>query len=316
MTAYLLRRIVQSIVIVLIVTVVVFILLRMLPGGPARAIIGAQATPLEIKRFNHAYGLDQPVVMQYFTMLGNWVTGDFGHSYRLNQSVGTLLAERVPKTLVLNLLALILTVLISVPLGAYQAVRRGKLIDTSATWLAFIFYAAPSFFLGVLAISWFSQGLGWFPTQAPQTNDVLGLFVHFNAMILPVVVLSLAGTAIGSRYMRSSVMDHLTRDYVRTALAKGCSSRRVMFKHVLRNAIIPIVTLLGLGLPILFAGSLVIEQLFNFPGVGLLFWNAAQTQDYPIELAVVLITAIATVVGNLIADLCYAALDPRVRYTK
>jgi peptide/nickel transport system permease protein len=316
MLAYLIRRLAQAIVIVFIVTVVVFILLHLLPGGPARAIIGSAAKPAELKRFNHEYGLDKPAVEQYFTLIGNWATGNFGFSYKLNQPVGSLLAQRVPKTLVLGVLGLALTVVISIPVGIYQAVRRGKVFDSSATWVSFVFYAAPSFFLGILAISWFSQDLGWFPTEAPQTDNVAGMFANFRGMILPIVILSLSGTAIGARYMRSSVMDHLNKEYVKTALAKGCSSRRVMFKHVLRNAVIPIVTLLGLSLPLLFAGALVIEQLFNFPGMGLLFWNAATSEDYPVELAVVLITAVATVVGNLIADICYAVLDPRVRYAK
>lgn len=316
MLAYLVRRLLQSVVIVFIVTIVVFLLLHALPGGPARASIGSSATPMQIKAFNEQFGLDKPLVVQYGTLLEDWATGNFGFSYKLNQSVSSLLEQRVPKTLVLNLLALILTVLISVPVGIYQAVRRGKVFDSSATWLSFIFYAAPSFFLGILAIQWFSQDLGWVPTQAPQTDDVGGMFAGFRAMILPIVVLSLAGIALGARYMRSSVLDHLNREYVKTALAKGCSPRRVMFRHVLRNAIIPIVTLLGLSLPILFAGALVVEQLFNFPGMGLLFWNAATGEDFPIELAIVLITAVATVVGNLLADIGYALLDPRVRYAR
>jgi peptide/nickel transport system permease protein len=316
MLAYLTRRVAQAIAIVFIVTIVVFILLHLLPGGPARAIIGSAAKPAEIKRFNREYGLDKPVVVQYLTLIKNWATGNFGYSYKLNESVGSLLAQRVPKTLVLNLLALLLTVLISIPVGSYQAVRRGRVFDAGATWVSFVCYAAPSFFLGIIAIQWFSQDLGWFPTQAPQTDNVGGMFTDFSGMVLPVVVLSLSGIAIGARYMRSSVMDQLNKEYVRTALAKGCSSRRVMFKHVLRISVIPIITLLGLGLPMLFAGALVVEQLFNFPGMGLLFWNAAQSLDYPVELAIVLITAVATVVGNLIADVCYAVLDPRVRLTK
>jgi peptide/nickel transport system permease protein len=312
---YLARRIGQAIVVILLVTLVVFTLLHMLPGGPARAIIGQRATPLEIKTFNQENGLDAPVYLQYLRYLKNWATGNFGFSYQLNQSVGSLIAQRLPKTLVLNALALVLTVLISVPLGIYQALRRNKVADYAATWLSFVFYAAPSFFLGIVLISLLSLRAKLFPPEAPQTGNVAGLFGDFRAMILPVIVLSLSGIAIGARYMRSSVLDNLNQEYVRTAYAKGCSPARVMRKHVLRNAVIPIVTLLGLSLPLLFAGALVVESLFNFPGMGLLFWQAAQASDYPIELAVVLVTAVATVAGNLIADICYALIDPRVRLT-
>ncbi|GII85804.1 diguanylate cyclase [Sphaerisporangium siamense] len=313
MLGYLVRRIGQAVFVVLVVTVVVFVLLHQLPGGPARAIIGAKATAEQIREFNKANGLDAPAMVQYFRMLRNWATGDFGFSYKLNQSVGALIADRLPKTLVLNLLALALTVAISVPVGIYQAVRRGRTFDYAATWAAFVFYAAPSFFLGIVLISLFSQQLEIFPPQAPQTDSVAGLFADFRSMILPIIVLSLSGIAIGARYMRSSVLDNIGQEYVRTAQAKGCSGLRVMTRHVLRNAIIPIVTLLGLSLPALFAGALIAESLFNFPGMGLLFWQAAQASDYPIELAVVLVTAVATVAGNLVADICYAVLDPRVR---
>ncbi|GII66606.1 diguanylate cyclase [Sphaerisporangium krabiense] len=313
MLGYLVRRIGQAVFVVLVVTVVVFVLLHQLPGGPARAIIGAKATADQIREFNKANGLDAPAVVQYFRMLRNWASGDFGFSYKLNQSVGALIADRLPKTLVLNLLALALTVAISVPVGIYQAVRRGRTFDYAATWAAFVFYAAPSFFLGIVLISLFSQQLEVFPPQAPQTDSVAGLFADFRSMILPIIVLSLSGIAIGARYMRSSVLDNIGQEYVRTAQAKGCSGLRVMTRHVLRNAIIPIVTLLGLSLPALFAGALIAESLFNFPGMGLLFWQAAQASDYPIELAVVLVTAVATVAGNLVADICYAVLDPRVR---
>jgi peptide/nickel transport system permease protein len=176
MLGYLIRRIAQAILVVLVVTIVVFILLHLLPGGPARAIIGAKATAAQIQQFNHENGLDKPAVVQYFEMLRNWATGNFGFSFKLNQSVGSLIAERLPKTLVLNLLALALTVAVSVPVGIYQAVRRNRLFDHAATIVAFICYAAPSFFLGIVALSLFSQKLNIFPPQAPQTDTVGGLF--------------------------------------------------------------------------------------------------------------------------------------------
>jgi peptide/nickel transport system permease protein len=294
---------------------IVFILLHQLPGGPARAVLGNRATPLEIAQFNRDNGLDRPVPLQYVDYLGRWSTGDFGFSYKLNQSVGALLAQRLPKTLILNALALLLTVAVAVPIGIYQAVRRNRLFDYLATGLAFICYAAPTFYLGLILVLVFAQELNVLPPEAPQSDGVVPIFADFRGMILPVVTLALLGIAGFSRYMRSAVLDNLTQDYVRTARSKGCSSSRVLWRHVLRNALIPIATLIGLSLPALFAGALVTESIFNFPGMGLLFWQAAQTSDYPVELGVVLVTAVATVLGNLLADLSYALLDPRVRYS-
>jgi peptide/nickel transport system permease protein len=313
MIGYLLRRVTQSVAVVLVVTIVVFILLHQLPGGPARAVLGNRATPLQIAAFNRENGLDRAVPIQYLDQLRRWLTGDFGFSYKLNQTVGSLLAQRLPKTLVLTTLALAVTVAVAVPVGIYQAVRRNRPFDYLATGLAFVFYAMPTFFLGLLLVQLFAQRLDLLPPQAPQSDGVVAVFVDFRGMILPIATLALLGIAGFSRYMRSAVLDNITQDYVRTARSKGCSPARVLRGHVLRNALIPIATLIGLSLPALFAGALVVESIFNFPGMGLLFWQAAQTSDYPVELGVVLVTAVATVVGTLFADVSYALLDPRVR---
>ncbi|MGN6199065.1 ABC transporter permease [Humibacter sp.] len=313
MIGYTLRRLAQAVLVVFVVTVIVFILLHSLPGGAARAILGPRATSAQIALFNKQNGLDQPLVVQYFTTLGGWLTGDFGFSYKLNQSVGSLLAERLPKTIILAAFALALTVLVAVPIGIYQAVRRNRFLDYVLTGASFVFYAAPTFFLGLIMIEVFSSTLGWFPPEAPQSDGVVPIFQQFGAMVLPIVTLALLGIAGFSRYMRSSVLDNINQDYVRTARAKGASGTRVLWGHVLRNALIPIITLLGLSLPALFAGALITESIFNFPGMGLLFWNAAQQSDYPVELGVVIVTAFATVIGNLIADLLLLAVDPRVK---
>ncbi|MEQ6896437.1 ABC transporter permease [Microbacterium sp. KR10-403] len=312
MVGYIVRRLLQSVLVVLVVTVIVFILLHSLPGGPARAILGPRATPLQIAQFNSDNGLDRPLIVQYATSVAGWFTGNFGFSYVLNQSVGSLLAERLPKTIILAALSLVLTVIVAVPVGIWQAVRRNRLFDYIATGLSFIFYAAPTFFLGLILIEVFSSWLGWLPPEAPQSNGVVPIFQQFPAMILPIVTLALLSIAGFSRYMRSSVLDNVSQDYVRTARAKGASPSRVLWRHVLRNALIPIITLLGLSLPALFAGALVTESIFNFPGMGLLFWQAAQQSDYPVELGVVIVTAFATVIGNLLADVGLAVIDPRV----
>ncbi|GAA4370648.1 ABC transporter permease [Paeniglutamicibacter cryotolerans] len=313
MIGYILRRLLQAIVVVLVVTVIVFILLHQLPGGAARAILGPRATDLQITEFNLQNGYDKPLIVQYFHQLGQWLTGNFGFSIKLNQSVSSLLVQRMPKTIILGLLSLVLTVVVAVPLGILQAVRRNKPFDYIATGLAFVFYAAPTFFIGLIMIEIFSQQLGWFPPEAPQANGVVPIFAQFDAMVLPIVTLALLSIAGFSRYMRSSVLDNVDQDYVRTAKAKGAGPTRVLYHHVLRNALIPIITLLGLSIPAVFAGALITESIFNFPGMGLLFWQAAQASDYPVELGVVMITAFATVTGNLLADISLAVLDPRVK---
>ncbi len=314
MTTYLLRRILQAIAVVLLVTVIVFILLRLLPGGPARAILGQQATPAQVTAFNHEQGYDQSIVVQYGHYLVRLLHGNLGYSFKLNQSVTSLLAQRLPKTLLLTVLATVVALAVAVPLGMLQATRRNRPTDYVVTGLAFVLYAMPIFFLGLILIIVFAQTLHWFPSEAPQGNSVAAVLSQGNALVLPVATLSLITIAAFSRYARSATLDNLGEDYVRTARAKGAHEPRVLARHVAPNALVPVVTLLGLYVPYLFGGSLVTEAMFNYPGMGLLFWNAAQTRDYPILLAVALIVALATVAASLVVDLIYAVLDPRVRY--
>jgi peptide/nickel transport system permease protein len=313
-TSFLLRRVLQAIAVVLLVTIIVFILLRLLPGGPARAILGQQATAAQVTAFNHQQGYDKPIVVQYGHYLVRLLHGDLGYSYKLNQSVTSLLAQRLPKTLVLTVLATVVALAVAIPLGLLQATRRNKPTDYVVTGLAFVLYAMLIFFLGLILIIVFAQTLHWFPSEAPQGNSVSAVLSQGNALVLPVATLSLITIAAFSRYARSATLDNLGEDYVRTARAKGALERRVLARHVAPNALVPVVTLLGLYVPYLFGGSLVTEAMFNYPGMGLLFWNAAQTRDYPILLAVALIVAIATVAASLVVDLIYAVLDPRVRY--
>lgn len=315
MTGYLIRRLLQSIVVTILVTIIVFVLLRLLPGGPARAILGPRATALQIQVFNHQQGFDRAAPMQYLIWLGHLLRGDLGFSFRLNQSITALIQERLPKTLILTVLSTLLTVVVAVPLGFLQAVRRNSVVDHTLTGLSFIFYAAPPFFIGIVSILAFAVWLPLLPAQAPQggffavLGDPLGL-------ILPVVALAVVQIALFSRYMRSSVLDNITQDYVRTAQAKGAPRRRILYRHVLRNALIPFVTLMGVYLPVLFSGALITESVFNYPGMGYLFWQSSQQEDYPVLLGFTLIVAMTTVLGSLLADIAYAVLDPRVRYVR
>ncbi|WP_414506823.1 ABC transporter permease [Streptomyces sp. NEAU-L66] len=313
MIRFLVKRLAQALVVLLLVSVIVFVLLHLLPGGPARAILGVQATPEAVDHFNRQQGYDRSLPEQYLGYLGRLLTGDLGESYKLNQGVAALLAERLPKTALLAGLALALAALLAVPLGILQAVRRGKAVDHVLTGAAFLAYATPVFFLGLVLILVFSQELPLLPAEAPQADTVGGLLAELPALVLPVVTAALGIIAAFSRYMRSAVLDNLGEDYVRTARAKGQSPARLMTRHVLRNALIPLATLLGLYLPTLFSGTLVVESMFNYPGMGLLFWNAAQSSDFPVLLGVTLVVGTATVLGSLIADIAYAVLDPRIR---
>ncbi|MHB1614277.1 MAG: ABC transporter permease [Actinomycetes bacterium] len=314
MSGFLIRRTLQALVVVIGVTIITFLLLHLLPGGPARAILGPRATPVQIKAFVQQYGLDKPLVIQYVTWLGQLLHGNLGFSYKLNQSVDSLLAQRLPKTLILTGIATLVALIVAIPLGVLQAVRRNRPVDYALTGLSFIFYATPTFFLGIILVLVFAVLIHALPAEAPQGTSALGVLSQPAALVLPVATLALTTIAAFSRYMRSSTLDALLQDYVRTARAKGLSERTVLFVHVLRNALIPIATLLGLSLPGILSGSLITESVFNYPGMGLLFWNAAQTSDFPILLGVTVIVGVATVLGSLLADITYAVLDPRVRY--
>jgi peptide/nickel transport system permease protein len=313
MTRYLLRRTGQAVIVLVLVTIVVFVLIHLLPGGPARAILGTMATPTAVKEFNQANGLNHPIPVQYWDWITGVLKGNLGYSYQLNQSVASLLAQRVPKTAFLAGISVLIALLIAVPVGLYQAVRRSKLDDYVLTVASFGLYSTPAFWLAIVLIDIFAVRLHVVPAEAPQGN-FSSIFADPSAMVLPVATIALVSIAAFSRYVRSSVLDELALDYVRMARSKGAGRRYVLLWHVLRNALSPVVTLLGLSLPFILSGTLITEQVFNYPGVGLMFVTATTTQDYPVLLGVVLIVGVATVLGSLLADIGYAVLDPRVRY--
>jgi peptide/nickel transport system permease protein len=313
MFLFLIKRVLQALLVILLVTVIVFGLLHALPGGPARGILGQQATQAQINAFNQAQGFDKSLPEQYWLYLSRLLQGNLGVSYKLNQSVASLIGQRLPRTLVLSGLSTLLALIIAVPLGVWQAVRRRRLADHLITAVAFVAYATPSFFVALLLVLAFADKLTWFPPQAPQASTIGGILADPRALVLPVLTGTIATVAVFSRYVRSAVLDNLSEDYTRTARAKGVREARVVGIHVLRNSLTPVITMLGYYVPVVFSGAIVIEAIFNFPGMGLMFWNATQTSDYPTELGVVLVIAIATVVGSLLADLLQAAADPRVR---
>jgi peptide/nickel transport system permease protein len=315
-TVFLLRRVLQSVVVILLVTVITFALLRAIPGNPAIAILGPNSfrNPAAIRQFDQQYGFNLPWYSQYWLWLRHLLAGNLGFSWKLNQSVASLLSGHLPKTIFLVGISTILALALAVPIGVIQAVRRNKFADHFFNGFSTVFYAMPAFLLGILLILFFAIKIPIFPPEGPQGEGLGVLFTNFNALILPIISLTLITLALFSRYMRSSVLDNLTEDYVRTAKAKGASERRVLIRHVLRNSLIPIATLLGLSLPGIIAGALITESVFNYPGMGYLFYQAALNSDYPILLGITIVVAVATVVGSLLADIAYAVLDPRVRY--
>ncbi len=313
MIGYVLRRLVQSVIVTVLVSVIVFILLHTLPGGLVRAQLGPRASQLAVHNLAVQEGLTKPLPVQYVIWAWHALQGNLGYSYKMNQTVGSLLGEYVPRTMLLVGAAILLAVAIAVPMGLWQGKRRNKADDHVLTGTMMALYSMPSFFLGVILIVLLNIQFHIFPSNAQ--NYGTSTSTDIADLVLPVLTLCLGNVTYFSRYMRSATIDNLLEDYVRTAYAKGASPNRVLFRHVLRNSITSTVTMLGLTLPYVISGSLVIEALFDFPGAGLLFWNAAQTRDYPILLGVILVVTLATIVGNFAADLAYAAIDPRVRYT-
>ncbi len=312
MIRYILRRCGHALVVLLGVSIIVFTLLHLLPGGPARASLGLRANPASIAAFNARYGLNQSLPVQYVIWVGQLLHGNLGYSYKLNQSVTSLLAEDIPRTLALAGSATFLAVAVAIPLGMLQAVRRNSAVDYALTGLAFLFYSMPSFFLGIILIILLSDTVPLLPSTGPTATAPL--WSQLPNLVLPVLTLTLITLALFSRYMRSSVLDNLAQDYVRTARAKGLRPRRVLFGHVFPNSVLPIITLVGLSLPGILAGALIVESLFNYPGMGLLFWNAAQSEDFPVMLGTSLVVGVGVVLGSLIADILYGVADPRIRY--
>jgi peptide/nickel transport system permease protein len=313
MSAYLVRRLAQALLVILGVTLIVFFITKLLPGGPARAILGPRATPGQVHAFLVANGYTNPVFVQYVDYLSRLVGGNMGYSYHYNQSVLLLLSQNLPKSAVLIGLAYAAALLVAIPVGILQAVKRNKPLDYVLTGVAFIGYSMPLFWLGIILILLFSVTFHLFPPEAPQGATVGAVLHQPAALVLPVATLAIVTIALFSRFARSSAIENLTQDYVRTARAKGVPERRILFRHVLRNSLIPIITLLGLSLPVTISGAVIVESVFNYPGMGLLFWTAATTQDYPVLIGFTIVVAVATVLGSLLADLLYAVADPRVR---
>ncbi len=313
MTGYIIRRLGQALIVVLGVILFTFVLAQLIPGGEAKAVLGPKATPMTVALFNRRNGLDLPTWDQFWHYIDGIVHGNLGYSYKYNQGVTQVIMERLPKTLTLVTASVVLALIIAIPLGILQVVRRNKPIDYIATGASFFFYAMPDFLVGTLLIIYFSFDLKWFPVSPPTDASAMAVFTDPRAFALPVITLCVTSIASFSRYMRSSMMDAMAEDYIRTARAKGASNQRVLYGHALRNALIPILTLLGLSLPAIVSGALIVENVFNYPGMGLLTVQSAFNDDIPVVLGTTLVITIATVIGSLLADILYAVADPRIR---
>ena len=313
MSAYLLRRIGTSIIVLIGISIFMYLLLHSVFPSPARVALGLRANNAQIAAFNKANGYDRPVIEQYLTYMNDLLHGNLGYSYAENQTVASLFQERLARSIYLSGISLIFAIAIAIPLGVFQAVRRNSLGDNVATSAAFILYSMPSFFLGLILIQVFALSFPILGFEASQSTSIWTVIGDWHDMLLPILTLTLITVANFSRYMRSSSIDVLAQDYIKVARAKGLPERLVLTRHMVRNASLPMVTLIGLFLPALLAGNLITETLFNYQGLGLLFYTSLTKEDYPVLLAYTLLGAVFVVLGNFVADIALTVADPRIR---
>jgi peptide/nickel transport system permease protein len=300
-TAYLARRVLQAIVVVILVTLIVFALLQLAPGGARIQVVGNAA--------------HSQFMIQYLSWLGQVVSGNLGTS-TTGQPVSTLLALSLPRTVLLVGLSTLIALAVAVPAGIAQAARRGRAADYALRGLSYVFYGMPAFVLGSLLVLFLGVDAKVFGAEGPQYQGIFQVLGDWRDLTLPVLTLALGTIAIFARYMRSAAADSLDEEYVEAARARGAGERRVLLRHVLRNSLVPVVTLLGLSLPQILGGAVIVESLFNFPGMGYQIWQAAQNHNVPVILGFTLVLGIAAAVGSLLADVAYGLLDPRVRHAQ
>jgi peptide/nickel transport system permease protein len=322
MSRYIVRRLLEAIPLLLLVSLVMFFVLRLVPGGPLAVYARGQTSPEALAELRVKLGLDQPLIVQYGRWLGRTVQGDLGNSYQTGRPVTVEVFERLGPTAYLIGSTFLVVLIISVLVGVLSAIRQYSLLDIGTTTLTFIGQALPVFWVGLMLIliffSWIKNpatGLPLLPAGGMHTIGAdFNLWDWLSHLILPMVTLGLGWVSWYSRYLRSSMLDVIHEDYIRTARAKGLSESKVVFKHALKNAAIPLVTIVALDLPVLFGGSLFVEIIFSWPGMGRLFFRAVELRDYPILMGTILIIAMMMVFANLLADVIYAYLDPRIRY--
>ena len=305
-----------------VVSFITFIIPAMFHGTVARVVLGPRATKADILEFNHAHFFDRSIFYQYYRYVNDLIHGDFGHYVlrkTMNKPAWEILSPALPRTIWLAIVPLVLALLIAIPLGVTQAWRRNKVFDYITTFVSFVLYSTPAYLMSILAVTVFAinfrifPGLIPYPTGSGFFDPPVFMLKNWTAFVLPIGSMTLLSLASVARFTRGSVLDSIVQDYVRTARAKGAGNWRVLSHHVLRNALIPLVTILGLSLPGLFTGALIVEQVFNYPGMGFITVSHTLGRDIPVVMAATLIIAIATVIGNLIADLALVVVDPRIR---
>jgi len=304
MLRYLTYRLFSTLLVVFGVSVMVFLLIHMVPGDPVDMMLGESARPADREALRHALGLDQTLWVQFSQFMSGLVRGDLGVSIHSNRPVGELLLERAPATIELALAALLISVVIALPMGVLAAVRRNTLWDKGAMAFSLLGVSMPNFWLGPLLILIFSVGLGWFPVSGRE---------YSGSLILPAITLGTALAAVLSRMVRSSLLEVLGEDFVRTARAKGMPERIVIWKHALLNALLPVITLLGLQLGVLLGGAVITETVFSWPGLGKLTIDAILRRDYPVVQGTILVISVTYVVVNMLTDMVYGIVDPRIR---
>jgi peptide/nickel transport system permease protein len=329
MTAYIVRRLLQAIPLLFGILTLVFILMHVAPGDPTAMYLHPSVAPEVIQQLRENWGLDQPLHIQYLHWMKSFLTGDFGFSLTQNRPVASILAERIPNTLILSGVAVLLIFSIGIAIGIVQAIRQYSAWDHILTLGSLFVYSMPSFWLGLMLILIFAykvHQVDWWPDalRFPASGmtsvdyDLMTGWGKFGDrlrhLVLPSFALGLASAASVARYMRSSMLEVVRQDYIRTARAKGLPEYKVILKHALKNALLPIVTLLGLYLPFLFSGAVLVEHVFAWPGMGKTIMDAVYQRDYPTVMAATFIFAAMVVIANLIADLLYAVVDPRIRY--
>lgn len=317
MTAYIVRRLMQSLLVIILVTFVVFIVIRLLPGDPILLYLSSQQmeslSPEELEETRAEFGLDKPLPVQYVDWIGDLFHGDLGTSLYYHEDVSKLLTWRAPITFHLGLLAWIFSHILGFIAGALSALRRGRWIDTVMTLLANLGITIPVFWLGILLIYFFGYQLGWLPLHG-YTYPWVDFGQSLRQAILPVICLSIFPLASTARQTRSSMLEVIRQDYIRTAWSKGLRERTIVIRHIIKNGLIPVVTLSGVGLGYILSGQVLVETVFNIPGMGRLGVDAVLSQDYAVIQAIILITAVLVVLVNLLVDISYGWLDPRVRY--
>ncbi|MFH1857968.1 MAG: ABC transporter permease [Candidatus Omnitrophota bacterium] len=321
MKQYLIRQILSRIPLLLGITIITFMVIHLAPGKPTdlQTELNPKVSYEARQRLEKLYGLDQPLYLQYWNWLLRLLQCDFGRSFQDDRPVLEKILERIPVTLMINILSLLLIFCIAIPIGVMSAVKRNSFFDKFVTVFVFIGFAAPGFWIALLLMEYFGVTLGWLPVSGIRTfgAEHWGLGKQFldaaRHLALPVFVSAFGGLAGLSRYMRGSMLNVIRQDYIRTARAKGLPERTVIYKHALRNALLPVVTILGLSVPGLIGGSVIFETIFGIPGMGRLFFDGVMARDYPVIMGILFIGALLTLLGNFLADLGYGLVDPRIR---